>query len=118
MKFFSVFTLDPSAPPAPPDPDMYAKMGALIKELMDAGKMLDTGGVMPTGVSVRVARAGSAVRTTDGPFAEAKEVVGGFALFEVASKDEVVGLTERFLALVGNGTCTLYEVSETPALDG
>ncbi len=114
MKFFSVFTLDPSAPPAPPDPEMYAKMDALIKELMDAGTMLDTGGVMPTGVSLRVTRTQGNVRVTDGPFAEAKEVVGGFALFEVGSKDEAAALTERFLGLVGNGTCTLYEVSETP----
>jgi hypothetical protein len=114
MKFFSVFTIDPSAPPAPPDPQMYAAMGALIKELMDLGKMLDTGGVMPTGVSVRVSRAKGSTSVTDGPFAEAKEIVGGLALFDVASKAEAAALTERFLALVGSGTCTLYEVSPTP----
>jgi hypothetical protein len=113
MKFFSVLTIDPNAPPQP-DPQMYAAMNGLIKGLMDAGKLIDTGGVMPTGVSVRVTRAKGAVRVIDGPFAESKEIVGGFALFDLESKDEAAALTERFLALVGSGTCTLYEVSETP----
>src|SRR5579863_6239615 len=111
MKFISIFTLDPTNPPPPPDERMYQQMGALIGELMKSGKMLDTGGVMPSGESARVRRANGKVSVTDGPFTESKEVVCGFAVFDVESKNEAVELTGRFLALVGTGTCELHEVA-------
>ena len=52
---------------------------------------------------------------TDGPFAETKEVLGGYALLKAASKDEIVELTRRFLDVVGQGTCEVYQLYEMPA---
>jgi len=114
MKLISIFTFDPSNPPPRNSPQLQASMISLIGELMTSGKMLDTGGVSPTGLSVRVERAGNTYNVTDGPFSESKELVGGFAVFDVDSKDEAVMLTQRFLDLVGSGTCELHEVDETP----
>jgi hypothetical protein len=117
MKFLSIFSLDPSAMTGPPDPQLMADMDVLMKELMGAGKMVDTGGRAPTGLTFRVKRANGQVNVTDGPFAESKEIVGGFALLNVNSKDEAVALTERFLGIMKNGACDLLEVSETPTFD-
>jgi len=53
--------------------------------------------------------------STDGPFAEAKEVLGGYALMQAASKAEVIELTRRFLDVTGQGTCEIYQLYEMPA---
>lgn len=70
-------------------------------------------GFCATGVRVRRSRAGQ-VTVTDGPFAEAKEVIGGYALMKAASKEEIVGLTRKFLSVAGQGTCEIYQLYETP----
>jgi len=49
-----------------------------------------------------------------GPFAETKEVIGGYALLKAASKDEVVELTRRFLNVVNQGTCEIHQLYEMP----
>ena len=89
-----------------------AAMGRLINELMSEGVLLDTGGVSDGGSSLRVQRAGGKVSVTDGPFTETKEIVGGFAIFKVNSKDEAIALTRRFLEIAGDGMSELHEVSE------
>jgi len=49
----------------------------------------------------------------DGPFAETKEVIGGYGLLKAATKDEAVELTRCFLNEVGQGTCEIYQLYET-----
>lgn len=51
---------------------------------------------------------------TDGPFTEAKEVVGGFALFKVSSKAELVEWTRKFVECAGDGEAEMFEVTEVP----
>jgi len=115
MKFISIFKLDPATmADGPPDEQGMAAMNDLMREMMAKGVMLDTGGVLPTGTSMRVQRSDGRTAATDGPFSEAKEVIGGFAVFDVRSKDEVLECARRFLDIVGSGTCDLVEVSETP----
>jgi hypothetical protein len=67
-----------------------------------------------TGVRVHK-DAGGKVTVTDGPFAEAKEVIGGHALLKAESKAEVVALTRRFLDVVGHGTCKSHQLFGMPA---
>jgi hypothetical protein len=112
MKFVSIWKPDPSVWTAEPDEEHMVAMGRLIEELMSTGVLLDTGGVSDGGRSLRVRRSDGNVTVTDGPFAETKEVVGGFAIFKVNSKDEAIELTRRFLAIAGDGTSELHEVSE------
>jgi hypothetical protein len=111
MKFVSIW-LPERMSTAPPTQQQMDEMGALIGEMMQAGVLQDTGGVMNGGISMRVRRDGDKVTVTDGPFTEAKEVVGGYAVFKVASKDEAVEWTRRFVALAGNGTAELHEIGE------
>jgi hypothetical protein len=112
VKFVSIFKLDPAqmSSGGPTEEDM-ATMGALINEMRAAGVLVDTGGVMPTSVSMRIRRDGENVSVTDGPFSESKEVVGGFAVLNVASKEEAIAWTRRFLALTGDGITELFEVT-------
>jgi hypothetical protein len=114
MRFISIFTHEP-IDRGPTEAEMAA-MAKLIEEGMKAGWLLATEGVSfgATGVRVHKSRAGK-VTVTDGPFAEAKEVIGGYALLKAASKDEVVELTRRFLSVAGQGTCEIYQLFEMPA---
>jgi hypothetical protein len=54
------------------------------------------------------------VSVTDGPFTEAKELAGGYALLEVTGRDVAISWTDRFLSLLGTGTCYLHEVVQPP----
>jgi hypothetical protein len=112
MKFVSIWKPDRLVWTAEPDEEHMAAMGQLIGELMSAGVLLDTGGVSDGGSILRVQRSDGKVTVTDGPFAETKELVGGFAIFKVNSKDEAIALTRRFLEIAGDGTSELHEVSE------
>ena len=92
-----------------------ATMGKLIEESMKAGWLIATEGVHfgTTGVRVHKSSGGN-FTVIDGPFAETKEVLGGYALLKAASKEEVVELTRRFLDVVGQGTCEIYQLYEMP----
>lgn len=115
MKVVSIYRIPADAAQSPPTSEMMANMGALINEMMTAGVLIDTGGVIPNGITARVrANANGTFSTTDGPFTETKEIVGGFAVFEVASKEELLKWTERFLALTKTGECELIEVTGPP----
>jgi hypothetical protein len=82
-----------------PDDDLYAQMGKFVEELTASGVLLATGGLAPDGI--RITSVGDEVTVTDGPFAEAKDAVAGFALIEVRSKEEAVELGRRFRTIVG-----------------
>ena len=78
--------------------------------------MIDNGGLMPVATGARVTVADSKLSVIDGPFVEAKEVIGGYAIMRVGSKKEAIDLTKKFLEVVGgNGTCELHELYEMPA---
>ena len=91
------------------------RMANLIAEMRAQGALLDTGGRDASMDEFSITRKGGRSTVTDGPFAESKEVVGGFALFEVPNREAAVAWTDRFLdVLGGDATCYLHEVSPTP----
>jgi hypothetical protein len=92
----------------PADEKLYAEMGKFIEELTAAGVLLATGGLEAGGV--RVTSVGDEITVTDGPFAEAKEAVAGFALVEVRSREEAIELSRRFRRIVGDGESVIQEV--------
>jgi hypothetical protein len=81
---------------APPDPRMMAAIGKLTEDMTRSGVLVGMGGLKPSSQGARCRLAGGKVTVTDGPFAEAKEIVGGYAIVEVKSKDEAVALARRF----------------------
>jgi hypothetical protein len=85
---------------SPPSKSMMEALGKLLQELAKEGcVMVQSGGLFPTNAGARVRLAGGKVTVTDGPFTEAKEVVGGYAIFDVPSKAHMIRVTERFMAL-------------------
>ena len=74
-------------------------MGPFVEEGFKSGILLDTAGLKPTTEGFRVRQSGGKLRTTDGPFTEAKEVVGGYAMIEAPSEKEARDLAQRFMEL-------------------
>jgi hypothetical protein len=83
---------------APPKALMDA-ISKLADDEVKAGTMLGSGGLGPTALGARVRLAGGRLLVTDGPFTETNEVVGGFAQFELKSKEEAVASAVRFMEL-------------------
>lgn len=113
MRFISIFTHEPTH--RPPTEAEMATMGRLIEESMKEGWLIATEGVHFGTTGVRLHKhANGKVTVTDGPFAETKEVLGGYALLSAKSKEEVIEHTRRFLDVVGQGTCEIYQLYEMP----
>lgn len=110
MKYLGYTLGDPSIEFPPPTPEMYQTMGALVEEATKAGVLLATGGVGPIQEAIKVQYHNGEFTVLDGPFTEAKELVGGWALMECRDKDEAIEWTKRFLALVGEGESTIRTV--------
>ena len=78
-----------------PDEKLLTKMGNFNEELVKAGVMLAGEGLQPSSKGARVKFSGSTRTVTDGPFAETKELIAGFWLWEVKSKEEAVEWVKR-----------------------
>jgi len=113
MQFLSIYRTAERATPL--TEGEMATMAKLIEEGMKAGWLVATEGCLPTAMGARVRRSNDQVKVTDGPFAETKEVVGGFAILKVNSKQEAIELTKRFLEIAGDGECELRELYENCA---
>jgi len=113
MRFLSIYSHEHNA--AGPSPELIAKMGALIEEGMKAGWLIATEGVKSGREGFVVKSTRGDVNVVDGPFAEAKEVIGGYAILEAPSRAAVLELTRRFLAVTGDGVCQVYEMYAPPA---
>jgi hypothetical protein len=85
-----------------PTEQLATDMGKLLDEMTKAGSLVRTAGLRPTSEGVRVRLRGGKLSTIDGPFTEAKEVIGGYAVLEAGSLEEAVELTKRFLKVHGN----------------
>jgi len=83
----------------PPSQELIEAMGKLIERETKAGRLLDMGGLMPIDMSTRVTLRKGKLAVTDGPFTEAKEVIGGFAMFEFASREDALASAVEFMDL-------------------
>ena len=122
MRFMYIVTSP--QPDKGPTPALMEAMGKLADREIKAGRMLDTGGLMP------IAMAGAQVRITnsklgviDGPFVETKELIGGYAIFELRDLEEAIAAAKEFMQLHlehmpgWEGTCEV-RVLATPGVDG
>lgn len=114
MRFLSIYKHRETN--TPPTQEEMEKMGKLIEIGMTAGWLIATEGCLPSALGARVRKSGSEVTTTDGPFTESKEIVGGFAIIRASSKEEAIQLTRDFLAVAGDGECEIRQLYEAPAL--
>ncbi|HET7559318.1 MAG TPA: YciI family protein [Limnochordia bacterium] len=102
MKFL-LYSLGSDAPPAPPSPEAMAEIGKLIEDATKAGILVVTGGLAPTAQGAKLQLSSGKMTVTDGPFAETKEIVGGFAIIDVPSMEEALEWAKRFRLIDGDG---------------
>jgi hypothetical protein len=117
MRFMFIVT---SARPAAPTPALMEAMNKLADREIKAGRMLDNGGLMPLATGARVRIVDGQLNVVDGPFVEAKEVIGGYAIFELKNKEEAVASAVEFMQLHKDhlpgweGTCELRAFASPP----
>jgi hypothetical protein len=98
-------------------------MQRISEREIKAGRMIDNGGLMPLATGARVRIVDGELSVIDGPFIEAKEVVGGYAIFELRDKAEALAMAKEFMQLHldhmpgWDGTCELRAFA-TPGVDG
>lgn len=97
MKYLMMAKASPKNEGQPPTPAMMEAMGKLIEKYVKAGKMVGMGGLLPTKFGAEARLKNGKVTFTDGPFTEAKEVIGGYAIMEAASLAEAKELAREFL---------------------
>lgn len=114
MRFLCVYK--PSKPEGgPPSQKEIEQMGKFIEESIRSGVLLSAEGCMSSASGARVRLAGGKVSVTDGPFTEAKELIGGFAIIQAASKKEAIEYTKTFLNIAGDGETEIRQLYEAPA---
>ena len=109
MRFLCIYKPG-KAEGTPPSQDEMTRMGELIEDGKKTGWLITTEGCLPSALGARVRQSDGKVTVTDGPFTEAKEIVGGFAMIEAESKQHCIELTKRFLSVAGDGQCEIRQV--------
>jgi hypothetical protein len=107
MQFLTFFTPDPSAHQGPPSKEYMDQMNKLVEESMKSGELVATGGLTPLHQGARIVQTGGKVTLTDGPYIESTEIIGGFAILEVPSKEAAIESSKRFLKVAGDGQVTI-----------
>lgn len=113
MRFMTLYKPGVDGGPPPTEREM-ADMGQLIDEMAKAGILIATGGLLPSANGARVRYDGGKMTVIDGPFAETKELVGGYAIIEAKSKAQAIELTKRFLSVVRGGESEVRELWDAP----
>ena len=112
MRFMYLVTSNQSGPPTP---KLLEAMHKLAEREIKAGRMIDSGGLTPLAMGAQVRVADGRLSVVDGPFVEAKEVIGGYAIFELPGKQEAIASAVEFMQLHKDlmpgweGTCELRE---------
>ena len=103
MRFMTIYKPGEEST-TPPTQEHMAAMGEFIQELAKSGVLVQTDGLQHSSKGARVRmNADGSFKIVDGPFTEAKEIIGGYAIIDVKSKAEAIELTKRFLKVAGGG---------------
>ena len=113
MRFMSLYKPGRESD-APPSEQVIAALGSLIEDMAKAGVLIATDGLQPSSKGARVRISDGKFTVTDGPFAETKELIGGYAILNAKSKEEAIELTKRFLSLMGEGECEIRLMQDVP----
>jgi len=102
---------------AKPEDRLFHDMAAYHEELAKAGVLLDGSGLQPSSKGWRIKYDGNTRTLTDGPFAEAKELVAGYTLIQAKSREEAIEWTKRFPNPMGDGKAAEIEVRQLYELE-
>jgi hypothetical protein len=99
MKFLMMIKHAEQTQPFQPPQSLMDAMGGFVGEGFAKGWLKDTAGLKPTRDAVRIRSKGGKLTVTDGPFTEAKEIVGGYAIVETATREEAMEIAHQFMEL-------------------
>ena len=99
MKYLTFIRHSESYRQSGPPPALLEAMGKFVQKSLKEGVLVDTGGLMTTEHGARVRLSKGKLTVTDGPFTESKEVIGGWAIINVASKEEAIRVAKEFMEL-------------------
>jgi hypothetical protein len=108
MQFIVYSTESSPEASAPPSEAVLAQLAKLTEDGLKSGVLVTTGGAQANGTRVRLS--GGKFTTTDGPFIEAKELMGGFAVLKTNSLEEAIEWTKRFRSIVGEGESEIVRI--------
>jgi hypothetical protein len=109
MRFLTVYT--PAADNRQmPHPDDNAAMARLVEQMTKDGTLVTTGGVGPNPHLAKVTNKRGKIAVLDGPFSEAKELIGGFAILEARDLAHATELARQFISIAGEGECEIFSV--------
>jgi hypothetical protein len=107
MKFLMTYAQTSKTPPTP---ERMAAIAKLTEDMAASGVLLMTGGLQRPTKGTQVKLAGGKFAATDGPFAETKELIDGFALVQAKSREEAIELARRFMTIAGDGEGEILQV--------
>jgi hypothetical protein len=111
MRFLLTSLPNGDSASAPPSQEMLAEMGKFVEAETKAGRLVATGGLLPTSRGgARVRSSAGTFTVVDGPFTESKELIAGFAIIEVGSLEEAIDTSRRFYAIAGDGEGTIQQI--------
>lgn len=113
MRFLSMIRVAESG--QVPSERLMAEMGKLMEDMTAKGVLVDTAGLHPTSEGVRLRNNRGTYSQTDGPFTEAREVIGGYAILEAPSMADALEATRRFLEVHGdewNVECEVRQLAD------
>ena len=117
MRFIAIYR--PATLQAAPTQKQYEEMGKYLEEAVKAGVLLATEGFGPSSRSdAKMTLAKGEISIVDGPFAETKEAIGGFAIMQTRSREEMLEWTRRFLFIAGDGESEVRLLHDMSPLDG
>jgi hypothetical protein len=96
---------------APPSPEVMTEMQNMVARETKAGILVMTGGISPVANGgARVRSSGGKFSVINGPFAETKDIAGGFAIIEVKSREEAIEAARRFFDVAGDGEAEIHQI--------
>ncbi len=99
----------------PPTEAEMTAMGGFIGEIIAEGSLVAADGLLPSAMGAKVRQVKGQVSVVDGPFPEAKEVIGGFAIVDVPTREAAIDIARRFLAVAGDGESEIRQMDDEPA---
>jgi hypothetical protein len=118
MKYFSIYIPDEVTNCQGQSPEQQQAMQKFVGDAIARGEFIQGGGflsLVELGVVMR--RVNGETRVIDGPYAESKELIGGFAMLDYATREAAVEGARRFLDVAGDGECMTYQIAEGPHPD-
>ena len=99
MRFMSMLKFDEDNSFGPPPPELSTAMGSYIEEGLRSGTVVELGGLLPSEAGAIVSLVDGTIKAVDGPFTEARELVGGYAVIDVHSKAEAIEDARRLMQI-------------------